>query len=162
MLDRSQLEEALDFQQRSYQLLLWLSKAVPRGFISFDTAHDYASCAESARAWIEEHFDNLPQEGRPQRHQVEPDSLLQCHTTYPSLRRIAHGSLRLGIVANICVDPDRFAQKGRTPRGGRGPPSRESSYRSAEDRNQLSVELPIQTALSLFRPYPSSAPADRM
>lgn len=56
MLDRIRIEEALDLQQRSYQLLLWLSEAVPRGFVSFDTAHDYASSADAAKAWIEEHL----------------------------------------------------------------------------------------------------------
>lgn len=64
-LDRGGLEEALELQHRSYQLLLWLSEAVPRGFVSFNTAHEYASAAESARAWILEHLENLPPRGRP-------------------------------------------------------------------------------------------------
>jgi hypothetical protein len=64
-MDRTRLEEALDLQRRSYNLLLWLAEAVPRGFISFNTAHDYASSSESAKVWIEEHFDNLPSGSRP-------------------------------------------------------------------------------------------------
>ena len=65
MMERTRLEEALDLQHRSYELLKWLAEAIPRGFISFDTAHEYTSSAESARAWIDEHFENLPPRARP-------------------------------------------------------------------------------------------------
>lgn len=65
MLDVARLREALELQKRSYTLLQWLSNAIPRGFISFDTAHDYADSAKSAFAWIREHFDNLPAAARP-------------------------------------------------------------------------------------------------
>jgi hypothetical protein len=65
ILDLARLEEALDLQQRSYTLLKWLAQAIPRGFVAFDTAHAYADSAESAYAWIGEHFDNLPVRARP-------------------------------------------------------------------------------------------------
>lgn len=65
MLDPIRLEEAIDLQRRSYALLKWLADAIPRGFISFDTAHEYTDSAESALAWISEHFDNLPRTARP-------------------------------------------------------------------------------------------------
>src|SRR5262249_2817330 len=78
MLERSRLEEALDLLRRSYQLLLWLGEAVPRGFVSFDTAHAYASSADSARAWIEEHYQNLPTIGKP------------AELTEPSVSRFAN------------------------------------------------------------------------
>jgi hypothetical protein len=65
ILNVSELEEAVELQQRSYELLKWLSDAIPRGFVSFETAHDYVSSCDSALAWIGEHFDNLPPRGRP-------------------------------------------------------------------------------------------------
>lgn len=65
MLDPGRLEQAIDLQRRSYALLKWMSEAIPRGFISFATAHDYADSARAALAWISEHFDNLPPAGRP-------------------------------------------------------------------------------------------------
>jgi hypothetical protein len=65
VLDPVALEETIDLQRRSYALLKWLANAIPRGFISFDTAHDYADSAESALAWLGEHFDNLPPAARP-------------------------------------------------------------------------------------------------
>lgn len=71
MLDPARLEEAIDLQRRSYALLRWLGDAIPRGFISFDTAHEYADSAESALAWISEHFDNLPHAARPTSRDAE-------------------------------------------------------------------------------------------
>jgi hypothetical protein len=65
VMDRVSLEEAIDLQKRSYTLLKWLADAIPRGFISFDTAHEYADSAECALAWVREHFDNLPVAARP-------------------------------------------------------------------------------------------------
>lgn len=71
MLDSVRLEEAIDLQRRSYALLKWLGEAIPRGFISFDTAHQYTDSAESALAWITEHFDNLPRAARPPSYDAE-------------------------------------------------------------------------------------------
>jgi hypothetical protein len=65
MLERAQVEEAVELQRRSYQLVLWLKDAVRRGFVAFDTAHEYATTAESARAWILEHWANIPPRCRP-------------------------------------------------------------------------------------------------
>jgi hypothetical protein len=65
VIDRARLEQAVDLQRRSYALLKWLGNAIPRGFISFHTAHAYANSTESARAWVSEHFDNLPNAARP-------------------------------------------------------------------------------------------------
>jgi len=65
MLDPVRLAEAIDLQKRSYALLKWMAEAIPRGFISFETAHEYADSAAAASAWIGEHFDNLPLAARP-------------------------------------------------------------------------------------------------
>jgi hypothetical protein len=64
MLDRVKLKGAIDPQRRSYTLLKWFADAIPRGFISFDTAHDYTDSAEAALAWVSQHFDNLPSASR--------------------------------------------------------------------------------------------------
>jgi hypothetical protein len=65
MLEPATLDEAIDLQRRSYALLKWLANAIPRGFTSFDTAHEYADSADSAFAWVDEHFANLPLAARP-------------------------------------------------------------------------------------------------
>jgi hypothetical protein len=65
ILDPVRLEEVIDLQRRSYALLKWLADAIPRGFVSFDSVHEYADSAESALAWISQHFDNLPRASRP-------------------------------------------------------------------------------------------------
>src|SRR5262245_34214653 len=65
MLDRARVEEAVELQRRSYELMLWLGQAVRRGFVSFDTAHEYAAAADSARDWILEHWANIPPRCRP-------------------------------------------------------------------------------------------------
>ena len=55
----------MELQRRSYELMVWLGQAVRRGFVSFDTAHEYATAAESARDWILEHWANIPPRCRP-------------------------------------------------------------------------------------------------
>jgi hypothetical protein len=70
MLPREQIEEAVQIQQWSYKLLLWLADAIDRGFITFTRAHDYSSTADAAYEWIEEHYHNLPEAGRPQRKRL--------------------------------------------------------------------------------------------
>ncbi len=65
MLNRVQLEEAIDIAARAYRLIRWVGEAIERGFLTFTSAHDYASDAEAAAAWITEHYQNLPPASRP-------------------------------------------------------------------------------------------------
>jgi hypothetical protein len=64
-VDDAQLEKALAIHEAAYGLLKWLGGAIDRGFVALTTAHRYASDAESAAAWIAEHFENIPPECRP-------------------------------------------------------------------------------------------------
>jgi hypothetical protein len=68
MLPPDRLALAISIQQTSYQLLQWVADAVRRGFIPATQAHQYASAGESAAAWIDEHFENLPTSLRPHPH----------------------------------------------------------------------------------------------
>lgn len=70
MLPRDQIENAVEIQQKSYKLLLWLADAIDRGFITFTRAHEYSSAADTAYEWIQEHYHNLPEAGRPQRKRL--------------------------------------------------------------------------------------------
>ncbi|MEM1442409.1 MAG: hypothetical protein AAGF67_08705 [Verrucomicrobiota bacterium] len=72
MFQREELENALDIHRRAYRLLRWVEEAIEKGFISFTCAHDYASASESARDWVEEHYENIPEDCRPSRALLEP------------------------------------------------------------------------------------------
>ncbi len=74
MLPRDQIESAVDIQKRCYKLLRWVGDAIDRGFITFSRAHDYASAADAAYDWIEEHYQNLPEDARPDHDQLRPYS----------------------------------------------------------------------------------------
>jgi hypothetical protein len=65
MFDRAQLEEAVEIGNRAYRLIRWVGDAIERGFITFTSAHEYASDAEAAAAWIAEHYHNIPPDSRP-------------------------------------------------------------------------------------------------
>lgn len=65
MLERQRLELAVDLHERSYLLLRWMAEAIPKGFISFDKAHHYASLPAAAQAWLTRHHDDLPVAARP-------------------------------------------------------------------------------------------------
>lgn len=65
------MERAVELQKRSYRLLLWMSDAIKRGFIRFETAHKYASLPEAAHGWLDRHYNDLPRDARPERDQLE-------------------------------------------------------------------------------------------
>lgn len=65
MIDRNELQRAIDLHRRSYSLLRWLGTSVSKGVIRIDRAHDYMDEAEAARDWIERHYLNLPLDCRP-------------------------------------------------------------------------------------------------
>ncbi|KAA1257419.1 hypothetical protein LF1_52680 [Rubripirellula obstinata] len=67
MLDRSELDHAIDLQQRSYCLLKWMASAVRDGFIEFKTAHNYSTLPEAALGWIDGHYLNIPADARVER-----------------------------------------------------------------------------------------------
>ena len=66
MLNPTDIAHAVDRQQRSYRLLLWMAGGVERGFIRFDTAQANASFPEAAEQWIARHFHEIPPDARPE------------------------------------------------------------------------------------------------
>lgn len=74
MLDRSEIEEAIELQTKGYELLRWLEKAFNDGFIAPEAVHSYGTLEESARAWITRHRTNLPESARPSVEQLGPFS----------------------------------------------------------------------------------------
>ena len=65
MLDPVALSRAVDLQDRSYQLLLWMADAVKNGFIKFTTAHNYGTLPEACENWIISHYSDIPHRARP-------------------------------------------------------------------------------------------------
>ena len=80
MLDLDEVKLAVALQAQSYQLLKWLGTAINRGFIKFDRAHEYLDAADAARDWLEVHFHNLPEAGRPERGTL--DAFARFFATY--------------------------------------------------------------------------------
>jgi hypothetical protein len=76
VLVRHEIERAVELQAKGYQLLRWLEKALADGFIAPEAAHSYATLEESAYAWIERHYMNLPSSARPAREDLRPFSNL--------------------------------------------------------------------------------------
>lgn len=70
LLEPREIERAVDLQRRAYRLLGWMEGAMEKGFIAPHTAHVYASLAASALAWMDEHYLNLPADGRPEREDL--------------------------------------------------------------------------------------------
>jgi hypothetical protein len=60
-----QMSRAVGLQARSYELLQWVSSAITKGFVSFKTAHHYASAASAAEEWITRHYLDIPERARP-------------------------------------------------------------------------------------------------
>jgi hypothetical protein len=65
MFDAAHLSEAVEIQNRAYKLIRWVGDAIERGFITFTSAHEYATDAEAASAWIADHYHNVPAQCRP-------------------------------------------------------------------------------------------------
>ena len=80
MFNPDEIARAVGLQTRSYQLLKWVGEAVGKGFISFKTAHAYASIPAAATEWLEAHYLNLPERARPAREDIPAFS--QILSTY--------------------------------------------------------------------------------
>ena len=80
MLNRDELQRAVNLHRKSYNLLRWLTTAVSKGVIRFDRAHDYLDEAEAAKEWIERHYLNLPPDCRPETEELE--SFARFFATY--------------------------------------------------------------------------------
>ena len=72
MLDQTEVRRLVDMQHRSYQLLRWMADAVSQGFVDFTTAHRYTALPEAAAAWILGHYENIPEQARPDRKDMQP------------------------------------------------------------------------------------------
>jgi hypothetical protein len=71
MLDQSVINRAVDMQERSYRLLTWMAVAVKKGFIEFNTAHEYSSLPEATADWILSHYMNIPENARVNKDDLE-------------------------------------------------------------------------------------------
>jgi hypothetical protein len=80
MLNRDEIYLAVDLHSRSYKLLRWLSTAISKGFIQFDSAHDYLDQVGAAKEWIQRHFLNLPPSCTPALEHLDP--FAQFFATY--------------------------------------------------------------------------------
>lgn len=76
MLEREQVERAVELQALTYRLLLWLEKALNDGFIVPEAAHQFGTLEDAAHAWIEQHYLNLPSSTRPAREDLPAFSRL--------------------------------------------------------------------------------------
>jgi hypothetical protein len=65
MFDVDEVEAVLELHRRTYRLILWVGKAIERGFIPFERAHEYSTVIESAEAWLDQHYLDLPIDARP-------------------------------------------------------------------------------------------------
>jgi hypothetical protein len=105
MFDRAVLEQAVDLQRRSYELLKWMADAVRRGFIRFDTAHAYATLPQAALAWIERHFQDLPRAAQPTREELRPFSNLFSTYLEASFELVRDPGKKLHSPRNHCFCP---------------------------------------------------------
>lgn len=80
MFERLQIERAVDLQQRSYKLLVWMGDAIERGFIRFSAAHSFATLPAATRSWINSHYNDLPAATRPERDDL--DAFCELFATY--------------------------------------------------------------------------------
>jgi hypothetical protein len=80
MFERSHIVRAVDLQQRSYKLLVWMGDAIERGFIRFSAAHSFATLPAATRSWIDSHYNDLPVATRPPRDDL--DAFCELFATY--------------------------------------------------------------------------------
>jgi hypothetical protein len=75
MLDPNDIAKALELQTKTYGLLQWVGDAVRKGTLTFSTAHQYATAAESMRDWLVTYSRAIPGKWRPRLS--DPDEVRQ-------------------------------------------------------------------------------------
>lgn len=106
MFERDTIERAVDLQQRSYALLTWMTDAIDRGFIAFDTAHHYATLPEATLAWLNRHFLDVPAAARPTREDLSAFTNLFASYLETSFDLIEQPGERLYSPNAHCLGPD--------------------------------------------------------
>jgi hypothetical protein len=114
MFERSQIERAVDLQQRSYKLLRWMIDAIDRGFISIGAAHTFSTFPEATTAWIDRHYNDLPNAARPPRDDMPTSSTIRASastrpTRIVSVRCAAGSSTRRACAPRSSSGPTRSA-----------------------------------------------------
>ena len=96
MLDYQRLKLAIEIHGQCYQLLRWVSDAIDKEFIRFTKAHAYTSMSESAHAWLQDHYQNLPTSTRPRTEHMQAfanffgtylETSFDLHADAPMIRR---------------------------------------------------------------------------
>lgn len=73
MLHARELRVMVDLQQRSYRLLLWLTRHADRGVLTYPAVHVGIADEVAARQWIEANWNGLPADARPKgNRELEP------------------------------------------------------------------------------------------
>lgn len=67
MLDRSELEMAVELHRRAHGLLRWLEHPIRTGAIQLETVHANMSAAAAAQEWVRSNYVDLPGQLRPRR-----------------------------------------------------------------------------------------------
>jgi len=67
MLDKKELNLAVEISRKSYQLLLWLKRTAHDEFVSGTKHNAGVSVEDAAYYWLDEHYDLIPDEAKPDR-----------------------------------------------------------------------------------------------
>ena len=71
MLQRDEVEHALDIQRKGYALLRWMEEAFQRGFLAPESARSYGTSREAGLDWLARQFASIPERARPKREHLE-------------------------------------------------------------------------------------------
>jgi hypothetical protein len=103
IMETQELERALDFQEKGYQLILWLGSLADGAKVSFDQVHEAATMSEAARRWLERHRTALPERCRIDPEDVGPFANVVASFLSSSFDLVAHpGTKRVTDCGCIC------------------------------------------------------------
>jgi hypothetical protein len=105
MFTNEQMSRAVDLQERSYELLRWVSAAINKGFISFKAAHNYLSLSAAAEEWIARHYQNIPEAARPALEDMKDFSSLFATYLENSFELVSNPGKRLYSPGAHCFCP---------------------------------------------------------
>jgi hypothetical protein len=65
MFDVKEIKEAISISNQTYNLIIWLNKALEEGFIEFNSVKEITETTVIAKNWLENHIENIPMNAKP-------------------------------------------------------------------------------------------------
>ena len=80
MFDEEEINKVLELQEKSYYTFMWFNKRIQEKANLTEEIHEKLSIQKAGAEWVNKHYKNLPEDGRPEKEDI--GSFVNLLTSY--------------------------------------------------------------------------------